>query len=122
MLLVEVTPPADLMPGKPVTLAGKLSYLVCERECVPGTADLRLSLPVFVTPPGAVPKPVWSLRIEQGAARLVLVNDGGAHLQVRRIVLHASGRPTPTLGDGTADEPDLAPSTARSTTPDGRLP
>jgi fimbrial chaperone protein len=56
---------------------------------------LRLSLPVFVTPPGAVPKPVWSLRIEQGAARLGLVNDGDAHLQVRRIVLHASGRPTP---------------------------
>ncbi|MFL5337075.1 MAG: molecular chaperone [Geminicoccaceae bacterium] len=56
---------------------------------------LRLSLPVFVTPPGAAPKPVWSLRQEQGIAHLVLVNDGNAYLQVRRIVLHAPGRPTP---------------------------
>ena len=46
VLLAEVTPPASLVPGKPVTLQAKLTYLVCERECVPGSAELRLSLPV----------------------------------------------------------------------------
>lgn len=46
VLLAQVTPPEALAPGKPVTLKAHLSYLVCERECVPGTADLRLALPV----------------------------------------------------------------------------
>jgi len=46
VLLTDVTPPATLAPGKPVTLRARLSYLVCERECVPGTADLQLTLPV----------------------------------------------------------------------------
>ena len=54
---------------------------------------LRLSLPVFVTPPGAAPKPVWSLRQDKGAASLVLANTGDAHLQVRRIVLRPADRP-----------------------------
>jgi thiol:disulfide interchange protein len=46
VLLAEVTPPATLPAGKPVTLQAKLTYLVCERECVPGSADLRLTLPL----------------------------------------------------------------------------
>jgi len=46
VLLAQVTPPETLPPGRPVTLKAHLSYLVCERECVPGTADLRLTLPV----------------------------------------------------------------------------
>ncbi|MCJ2083961.1 protein-disulfide reductase DsbD family protein [Methylobacterium sp. J-090] len=46
VLLAQVTPPETLAPGRPVSLKAHLSYLVCERECVPGTADLRLTLPV----------------------------------------------------------------------------
>jgi thiol:disulfide interchange protein len=46
VLLAELTPPATLAPGKPVTLQARLTYLVCERECVPGSAELRLTLPV----------------------------------------------------------------------------
>ncbi|MCJ2036915.1 protein-disulfide reductase DsbD family protein [Methylobacterium sp. J-068] len=46
VLLTEITPPASLGSGKPATLQAKLTYLVCERECVPGSADLRLTLPV----------------------------------------------------------------------------
>ncbi|GJD95802.1 protein-disulfide reductase DsbD family protein [Methylobacterium iners] len=58
VLLTEVTPPADLAPGKPVRLAAKLDYLVCERECVPGSAELRLDLPVAAegTSTGANPQ------------------------------------------------------------------
>jgi thiol:disulfide interchange protein DsbD len=46
VLLAEVTPPDTLAAAKPVTLQAKLTYLVCERECVPGSAELRLTLPV----------------------------------------------------------------------------
>ncbi|NEU13287.1 thiol:disulfide interchange protein [Methylobacterium sp. BTF04] len=58
VLLVPVTAPATLAPGKAVTLAAKLTYLVCERECVPGSADLRLTLPVAAagTSTGANPQ------------------------------------------------------------------
>ena len=48
---------------------------------------LRLSLPVFVTPPGAAPRPVWSVGGSGVERRLVLRNEGAAHLQVRRITL-----------------------------------
>src|SRR6185503_9621673 len=45
-LLVDVTPPANLKPGSEVTLAAKASWLECQRSCVPGKAELDLSLPV----------------------------------------------------------------------------
>jgi thiol:disulfide interchange protein DsbD len=45
-LLVPVTPPPSLDPSSPVQVQAKLTYLVCETECVPGSADLALTLPV----------------------------------------------------------------------------
>ena len=92
VLLVQVTPSADLKAGTPVTLAGKLSYLVCERECVPGTADLRLNLPVapegssaapnpqnravFAGAREALPKPSpWPSRLGRDGERLVVSVD-----------------------------------------------
>ncbi len=45
-LLVPVTPPPSLDPARPVQIQAKLTYLVCETECVPGSADLALTLPV----------------------------------------------------------------------------
>ena len=45
-LLVPVTPPPSLDPADPVAIQAKLTYLVCETECVPGSADLALTLPV----------------------------------------------------------------------------
>ncbi|MEE7440692.1 protein-disulfide reductase DsbD domain-containing protein [Methylobacterium oryzae] len=45
-LLVPVTPPPSLDPADPVRIQAKLTYLVCETECVPGSADLALTLPV----------------------------------------------------------------------------
>ena len=64
---------------------------------------------------------MWSLRLEKGAAHLVLANAGDAHLQVRRIVLRAPGRSTPVQ---TIDSPTYVlagqehswPLTAGSTT------
>lgn len=89
VLLAQVTPPETLAPGRPVTLKAHLSYLVCERECVPGTADLRLTLPVaqagtstgtnpqtralFAQSRAAVPVPApWPVRYGATKDRLTL--------------------------------------------------
>ncbi|WP_187193656.1 MULTISPECIES: protein-disulfide reductase DsbD domain-containing protein [unclassified Methylobacterium] len=52
-LLVPVTPPPSLDPADPVRIQAKLTYLVCETECVPGSADLALTLPVGEPRPDA---------------------------------------------------------------------
>jgi P pilus assembly chaperone PapD len=72
--------------------------LITEVPRGPGRATgirfaLRLSLPVFVTPNGAAPRPVWSIRDVARGRELVLRNEGSAHLQVRRIVLRPRDRP-----------------------------
>ncbi|CAM2943511.1 protein-disulfide reductase DsbD family protein [Methylobacterium mesophilicum] len=52
-LLVPVTPPPSLDPADPVRIQAKLTYLVCETECVPGSADLALTLSVGEPRPDA---------------------------------------------------------------------
>ena len=54
---------------------------------------LRMSLPVFVTPPGARAEPRW--RIERGpqGSVLVVANRGRAHLHIRQLELRGPGRP-----------------------------
>ena len=86
-------------------LAYRLLITEVPRSGAAGTGvrfALRLSLPVFVTPLGAEPKPAWSVRQTAGASELVLRNEGTAHLQVRRIVLRPAGRGAPA---GTIDNP-----------------
>jgi thiol:disulfide interchange protein DsbD len=46
MLLVPFTAPASLPPGTAVTLKAKVTWLECEKTCVPGEARLRTTLPV----------------------------------------------------------------------------
>jgi thiol:disulfide interchange protein/DsbC/DsbD-like thiol-disulfide interchange protein len=46
LLMAEITPPADLSNAAPVMLKAKASWLVCKESCVPGDAELQLSLPV----------------------------------------------------------------------------
>ena len=92
VLLAEVTPPAVLPPGKAVTLTAKLTYLVCERECIPGSADLKLSVPVaapgtstgssatnillFEDARAALPVPSpWPVKLTSEGDRLVLTAD-----------------------------------------------
>ena len=56
---------------------------------------LRLSLPVFVTPPDAAPRAVWSVAADGGERVLRLTNEGAAHLQVRRLLIRVQGLPEP---------------------------
>jgi len=38
--------PATAKPGSEVTLAGHVKYLICSDLCVPGSADVKLTLPI----------------------------------------------------------------------------
>ena len=45
LLITAIVPPADIAQ-KSVLLRAKVDWLVCEQICIPGSADLELSLPV----------------------------------------------------------------------------
>jgi thiol:disulfide interchange protein/DsbC/DsbD-like thiol-disulfide interchange protein len=45
-LLVEITPPANLAAGTTVKLKALAEWLMCETVCMPGDAELEISLPV----------------------------------------------------------------------------
>jgi thiol:disulfide interchange protein/DsbC/DsbD-like thiol-disulfide interchange protein len=45
LLLTAIVPPAEVIE-ETVTLRAKVDWLVCEEICIPGSADLELSLPV----------------------------------------------------------------------------
>jgi thiol:disulfide interchange protein DsbD len=49
-LLVEITPPRSLRPGTQVNLKARVDWLECKEICMPGGADLTLTLPVATTP------------------------------------------------------------------------
>ena len=53
LLPVTVTAPADLQAGDTFRLDLDADWLVCEIECIPGDASLRLELPVRAEPPAA---------------------------------------------------------------------
>ncbi len=46
LLLTKLQVPADLATGKNVTLNAKAEWLECKDVCIPGSADLSLTLPV----------------------------------------------------------------------------
>lgn len=45
MLLGTITPPADIPASGNIPIQAKLKYLVCDSVCLPGKADLSLTLP-----------------------------------------------------------------------------
>ncbi len=51
-LFVDLTAPANLPPGESVTLRAKADWLMCREVCMPGMADLELTLPVRAEKPG----------------------------------------------------------------------
>ena len=50
MLLVPISAPVDLAPGKSVTLSADITWLECKSTCVPGNASVHLDLPVATDP------------------------------------------------------------------------
>lgn len=46
IFLSEITSPASLVSGAPITIAAKIDWLECKDICIPGGAEVDLSLPV----------------------------------------------------------------------------
>ena len=49
LLITTIVPPANIPPGKVVTIRAKATWLVCKDMCIPGSAELELKLPVATT-------------------------------------------------------------------------
>ena len=69
-LLTRIVPPATVAAGAPLDLAAHITWLVCEKECIPGETRLSLALPV--AGPGASPSLEPRARAEFDAARAAL--------------------------------------------------
>ena len=48
--LIEITPPASLSETS-INLAGEVSWLECKESCIPGDAEVSLTLDVKTSPP-----------------------------------------------------------------------
>jgi thiol:disulfide interchange protein/DsbC/DsbD-like thiol-disulfide interchange protein len=68
LLPVILTPPADLRPGTTVELPVAADWLMCQDECVPGSAKLSMTLPVSAEDPK--PDPEWGARIRAVISQL----------------------------------------------------
>ncbi len=68
LLPVTITPPATLAPGSKLTLKVAAEWLMCEDSCMPGNADLQLTLPV--TTEAAAPHPTFGPRLAAVLANL----------------------------------------------------
>jgi len=95
LLPVTVAVPAELVPGETFTVDLYADWLVCEIECIPGDAELRLELPVASEPPtldadfshlfewadARQPQPVdWSARFSTEGRSLSVSIDGAGEL------------------------------------------
>jgi thiol:disulfide interchange protein len=50
-LPVEIMPPATLKPGDTITLRAQAGWLMCQDVCMPGKAEVALTLPISADPP-----------------------------------------------------------------------
>ena len=68
LLPLTLTPPADLPPGSTVELKANATWLMCEDVCMPGEADVALTLPVAAG--AAAPDAGWGEKIRATLAAL----------------------------------------------------
>jgi thiol:disulfide interchange protein DsbD len=111
-LLARITPPAALDMSRPVDLAANVTWLVCEKACVPGEASLSLQLPVagagtsaridatrqalFDAARRALPQvSPWPTRMRVGKDRLTLeIDTKGSAPEAVRSALFFPNEPT----------------------------
>ncbi|MSU52016.1 MAG: hypothetical protein EXS41_01285 [Opitutaceae bacterium] len=67
LLPVTLTPPAGLAAGTTITLKASAEWLMCEDVCMPGNADVTLTLPVAAT---AAPDATFGSRLSAVVAGL----------------------------------------------------
>lgn len=122
--LVDITAPASLPAGQPITLAARADWLVCEETCIPEGADLTLALPVAASADphprfasaikatrDALPKPLsgWEAKAEAAGQqiRLTLTPQPGAGAPgALRFFPYAEGTIEPSAPQVTSREGD----------------
>jgi thiol:disulfide interchange protein len=76
LLVAEITPPADLVPGSEVTVRARVEWLACRAECIPGEADLAAPVPVLDAEPVADPRSAALFAAAATAARVPAAAGG----------------------------------------------
>jgi len=95
-LLVELTPPATLKPGREIKLQAVAGWLMCKDVCMPGNASLELTLPVTSTGE-TKPDVHWAGIIADARARLPKANTTWT-VSASRTATTATLRLTPKTG------------------------
>jgi thiol:disulfide interchange protein/DsbC/DsbD-like thiol-disulfide interchange protein len=102
VLLVRIVPPAAVAAGALVDIRADATWLVCEKECIPGGASVALRLPVAATGVAAMPDPRMRATFEAARARLPQPSPWPASLEVGpdrlTLSLPTSGLKPETIG------------------------
>jgi thiol:disulfide interchange protein DsbD len=101
LLLTQVKPPKEIGADGPLDIAANVSWLVCEKECIPGEARLSLSLPASRSGTAGEPGPASRSAFDAARSALPRASPGPARLELAQdtLTLTVSG---------------LAPETVRS--------
>ena len=79
LLLVQITPPAELMEDQ-IQLQARADWLVCQQECIPESAELSLELPTILGDPA--PNPIWSHLFDRTRQQIPLPSPWPATAEV----------------------------------------
>ena len=82
MLLARITPPPTLDASVPVALKADVTWLVCEKECIPGETSLTLALPVAGPGSAAAPDATTSAAFDAARRALPQPSPWGARMQL----------------------------------------
>jgi thiol:disulfide interchange protein/DsbC/DsbD-like thiol-disulfide interchange protein len=112
-LLALIDPPAELRPASRVELRARADWLVCEKECIPGSAELALRLPVQAE--RSSPDPRWTALFRSQRAQLPQGDatvSFSARVGRREVTIRAEGLPETDLRAAYffAEEPGLVSS------------
>ena len=93
ILACRLTPPAELPVGQTITIGAGVTWLACREACVPGEADLTLSIPVAAQAGAAEFDTRWKAAIDLSRNDVPLPVEGwrfGAKLSGEFYVIEAS--------------------------------
>jgi len=122
LLAVEVQTPMTLAAGGSITLAAEVSWLACKDICVPGKADLTLTLPVRLAPG---PVPAAHALFQEARSRLPRPTppawriEATAQKDVFVLTIHGAGAGKASFFPLTADQIDNAAPQAATPFPGG---
>jgi len=81
-LLSQITAPADLAPSSEVAINAHVTWLVCEKECIPGEAKLSLTLPAAAAASAAGSNDGPGAAFEAARSRLPQMSPWPARMDV----------------------------------------